>query len=71
MAQPNFRPVCDTRFAKLDVPIKCSTCSLRVHGKCSKLSALEIKCLGLKNGNFKYFCEAFDQGLKELPELKA
>ncbi|KAF0722554.1 Uncharacterized protein FWK35_00025629, partial [Aphis craccivora] len=28
-------------------------------------------CLAIKNGSLKYFCDVCDQGLKELPELKA
>lgn len=63
--------ICKTRFAELDIPIKCNSCSLPVHSKCSRLSAMEIKCLGMKNGSLKYFCDACDQGLKDLPELKA
>lgn len=71
MAQSMDCSVCNIRFAELDIPIKCNSCSLPVHSKCTKLSAMELKCLGMKNGSLKYFCDACDQGLKELPELKA
>lgn len=31
--------VCDTRFAELDLPIKCDECATLVHNKCSGLTA--------------------------------
>lgn len=61
---------CNSRFAELDVPIKCDGCSSMAHQKCSGLSTTELKCLGLKNRLLKFFCIGCDQGLKELPELK-
>jgi len=36
------------RFAELDVPIKCDSYSEAVHGKCTGLTATEIKCLSMK-----------------------
>lgn len=61
---------CNNQFAELDIPLKCDSCSLLVHNKCSGLSATELKCFGLKNRLLKFFCVSCDQGLKELPELK-
>lgn len=63
--------VSKTRFAELDIPIKCNSCSLLVHSKCSRFSAINIKCLGMKSGSLKYFSDACDQELKDLLELKA
>ncbi|KAL4107337.1 hypothetical protein QTP88_017699 [Uroleucon formosanum] len=62
--------VCSSHLAKLDVPIKCNSCSGAFHTKCTGLSNTEIKCLSLKNRSLKYFCSTCEQGLKELPELK-
>ncbi|CAI6360305.1 unnamed protein product [Macrosiphum euphorbiae] len=62
--------ICNIQFAELDIPIKCDSCTLSAHSKCTGLSATEVKCLSLKNRSLKYFCDSCDQGLKELPELK-
>jgi hypothetical protein len=70
MAQDLICYVCNSKFADLDIPVKCDGCSLSSHAKCSKLSATELKCISLKNRCLKFFCDACDQGLKEIPELK-
>ncbi|KAL4118938.1 hypothetical protein QTP88_011816 [Uroleucon formosanum] len=62
--------VCDYRFAKLDVPIKCDGCASLVHEKCSGLTTSEIKCVSLKKRILKYFCAGCENGLKDLPQLK-
>ncbi|CAI6353570.1 unnamed protein product [Macrosiphum euphorbiae] len=62
--------VCDTRFAELDLPIKCDGCATLVHNKCSGLTTSEIKCVSLKNRTLKYFCTGCENGLKDLPQLK-
>lgn len=61
---------CDLGFADLDYPIKCDGCKLPTHNKCSGLTASEIKCLTLKNRSLKFFCEACNNGLRDIPELK-
>jgi len=70
MAQDLICYVCNSKFASLDIPVKCDGCSLLSHSKCSKLTATELKCISLKNRCLKFFCDACDQGLKEIPELK-
>jgi len=62
--------VCSNRFAELDIPIKCDSCLEAVHSKCTGLTAMEVKCLSMKNRSLKYFGSACEKGLKELPELK-
>lgn len=57
--------ICNIQFAELDVPVKCDSCALFAHSKCTRLSAAEVKCLSLE-----YFCDGCDKGLNELPELK-
>lgn len=57
-------------FAELDTPIKCDGCNLLTHNKCSGLTSSKIKYLALKNRNLKYFCEACNNGLRDVPELK-
>lgn len=47
--------VYSTRFAGLDIPLKCYSCSETVHSKCSGLTVTEIKCIMLKNRSLKYF----------------
>ncbi|KAF0769878.1 Uncharacterized protein FWK35_00004186 [Aphis craccivora] len=56
------------QFAELDTPVKCDSCALSVHSKCTGLSATKVKCLSLKNRSLKFFCDGCDQGLKELPD---
>lgn len=52
--------------------LKGNTCSLPVHSKCTILSAMEIKFLGMINYPLIYFCDfSCYQGLKELQKLKA
>lgn len=62
--------ICKLTFAELDIPIKCDGCEFITHNKCSGLNISEIKCLALKNRNLKYFCEACNKGLRDIPELK-
>lgn len=62
--------ICNLGFAELDVPIKCDGCNFLTHNKCSGLNNSEIKCLGFKNRNLKFFCEACNNGLRDIPELK-
>lgn len=61
--------VCKQRFTYVDRPVKCDGCSLRVHRKCSKLSAEELKCLSLKNIVLKFFCEPCTHGTIQLAEI--
>jgi hypothetical protein len=61
---------CDLGFADLDCPIKCDGCKLSTHNKSSGLTVSEIKCLTLKNRSLKFFCEACNNGLRDIPELK-
>lgn len=62
--------VCNTRFAELDIPIKCDGCAVVAHNKCTGLTTSEIKCIALKNRTLKYFCGSCDRGLKDFPNLK-
>lgn len=64
------RYICNLGFAELDFPIKCEGCTFLTHDKCSGLNNSEIKCLGFKNRNLKFFCEACNNGLRDIPELK-
>lgn len=48
--------ICKYRFTYVDCPVKCDGCSQFVHGKCSKLSIEEMKCLSSKNRILKFFC---------------
>lgn len=48
--------VCKYRFTYVDCLVKCDGCSKFVHGKCSKLSIEEMKCLSSKNRILKFFC---------------
>jgi hypothetical protein len=61
---------CNLGFAEPNVPIKCGGCNYSTHNKCSYLNNSEIKCLGFKNRNLKFFCEACNNGLRDIPELK-
>ncbi|KAF0701796.1 MI domain-containing protein, partial [Aphis craccivora] len=70
MAQDLICYVCNSKFASLDIPVKCDGFSLLSHSKCSKLTATELKCISLKNQCLKFFCDFCDQGLKEITELK-
>lgn len=54
--------VCNSCFGDLKSPIYCDSCSQPAHNKCNGLSATEIKCLALKNGNL--MCISCDQGFK-------
>lgn len=62
--------VCKRRFTYADCPVKCDGCSQRVHRKCSKLSAEELKCLSLKNIVLKFFCEPCTNGIIQLAEIR-
>jgi len=62
--------ICNLGFAELDVPIMCGACNFSTHNKCSGLNNSEIKCLSFKNQNLKFFCEACNNGLRDIPELK-
>lgn len=70
MAQDINCYVCKTKFADLDISIKCDGCFFSTHANCSGLSATELKCISLKNRYLKFFCDGCDQGLKKIPELK-
>lgn len=58
----SFCAVCKYQFTYVDCPVKCDSCSQRVHGKCSNLSAEELKCFNLKNRLLKFFCESCVHG---------
>lgn len=57
-------------FAELGSSIKYDGCDSVVYNKCSGLAASEIECLSLKNFSLKIFCEACNNGLRDIPELK-
>lgn len=62
--------VCKHRFTYVDCPVKCDGCSQRVHRKCSKLSADELKCLGLKNVALKFFCDPCTHGTIQMADIR-
>lgn len=61
--------ICKYQFTHVDCPVKCDGCSYYVHGKCSKLSLEELKCLKLKNTSLKYFCEWCEHDLSQLVDI--
>ncbi|XP_050438243.1 uncharacterized protein LOC126844251 [Adelges cooleyi] len=61
---------CNIVVDEPDIPIKCDGCNLLVHSMCSGLTASEIKCFSLNNRRLKYFCDACNNGLRDIPELK-
>lgn len=50
--------ICKSKFADLDIPVKCDSCLLSMHAKRLSLSVMELKGLSLKNRNLKFFLKA-------------
>lgn len=61
--------VCKYQFTQVNSPVKCDGCSYYVHGKCSKLSLEELKCLRSKSTSLKFFCEWCEHDLNRLVDI--
>lgn len=64
---------CNTAIKKNDEKapiIKCKGCTRLICGKCSELSATELRVFSLQNPKLSYLCKDCEDGLKQIPALR-